>query len=98
MPIAGSAILIMLASLFTANVQSGITDVSNNREARLLHKAHCTACHTPMIYNRKKRRVNSYQELVKQVKGCNHMLSKNFSQQQLSALVQYLNTNYYKFK
>ena len=98
MPIAGSIKLIMLSSLFVANAQTGITDVSNNREARLLHKAHCTACHTPMIYNRKKRQVNSHQDLVKQVNGCNHMLSKNFSQQQLSALVQYLNTNYYKFK
>ncbi len=98
MPIAGSVIPIMLASLFTANVQTGTTDVSNNREARQLHKANCTACHTPMIYTRKKRRVNSYPELVKQVKGCDLMLSKNFSQQKLSALVHYLNTNYYKFK
>ena len=71
---------------------------ANNRDAELLHKAHCTACHTTSIYTRKKRRVTNYQQLLQQVNGCNHMLSKNFNERQVNALVKYLNSNYYKFK
>ena len=63
-----------------------------------LHNAHCIACHNNSVYTRKNRNVRTLIQLVQQIKGCNHQLSKNFSDKEKKDLLNYLNHNFYKFK
>ena len=77
---------------------SSAAENDNNKRGENLHNTHCMACHKNSVYTRKKRMIKTKIQLVQQVKGCDHQLSKNFTKQETKDLVDYLNHNFYKFK
>lgn len=69
-----------------------------------LHTAECKACHVGMsggegelLYTRKNRRVNSLTALEQQVRRCESNLELKWFEDDISDVVHYLNTHYYKF-
>lgn len=91
-------IIFLFISLLVFGNTSAAESDSTNKRGKNLHNAHCMACHNNSVYTRKKRMIKTRLQLVQQVKGCNHQLSKNFSEQESKDLVDYLNRNFYKFK
>ena len=61
------------------------------------HRQNCTGCHDTSIYTRTNRRVNSLSRLESQVRMCDANLGIKLFDDELKALVDYLDENYYKF-
>lgn len=71
-----------------------------------LHAENCISCHTTRlgfgnngtdIYTRPQRRVQSLPGLKKQVNRCKNMLGITWFDEDVAAVVQHLNKNFYKF-
>lgn len=62
------------------------------------HDQYCTRCHSTEVYTRENRRVRSYAALQAQVSRCDANLATKLFPGDLSELVDYLNTNFYKFE
>ncbi|HEX20498.1 MAG TPA: hypothetical protein ENG78_06750 [Acidiferrobacteraceae bacterium] len=90
-------IFIFVSLLVFGSSSAAENDVANKRGENL-HNTHCMACHNNSIYTRKKRIIKTKLQLVQQIKGCDHQLSKNFNKQETKDLIDYLNRNFYKFK
>ena len=63
-----------------------------------LHNEHCTRCHTPEIYTREHRIVNSYAELAERVRQCELSNELTWFDEEINAVVDYLNSTYYHFE
>ncbi len=63
-----------------------------------LHNTYCTNCHTPSVYTRPNRRIDSLEALNRQVQRCETALGVKWPAEDVTDVVQYLNDNYYKFK
>ncbi len=70
-------------------------DTMNQGEAA--HKEHCYKCHTDEVYTRDNRFVKSMDALRKQVVRCRDSNDVPWFDDDTDAVVQYLNTKYYKF-
>jgi hypothetical protein len=57
----------------------------------------CSSCHDSSIYTRKNRRVDSLSRLNSQVRMCDAQLGTNLFDEDVTAIVNYLNDNYYHF-
>ncbi len=91
--------LILLMFMPVSNSQA---DIVNGKE---LHDSNCTSCHISLqggdgtgIYTRENRRIETYPALIKQVKRCRDSMGMPWPQQHIDDVVEYLNTNFYKFK
>ncbi|HIE56311.1 MAG TPA: cytochrome c [Chromatiaceae bacterium] len=62
------------------------------------HQQKCTGCHDTGIYTRSNRRVNSLPRLESQVRMCDANLGIKMFDDDIHSLVDYLNSNYYKFE
>lgn len=63
-----------------------------------LHDQHCLKCHDSSVYTRKDRFVTDKAALTKQVERCKLNVGAQWFDEDVSAVVDYLNTNYYKFQ
>ena len=61
------------------------------------HKEHCYKCHTDEVYTRDNRFVKSIDALSKQVVRCKDGNDVPWFDDDTDAVVQFLNTKYYKF-
>lgn len=61
------------------------------------HKEHCYKCHTDEVYTRDNRFVKSLDALSKQVVRCRDSNNVPWFDEDTDAVVQFLNTKYYKF-
>lgn len=61
------------------------------------HKTHCYKCHSDDIYTRENRIVKSIDALSKQVDRCKDNLGIPWFDEDADAVVQFLNTKYYRF-
>ncbi|MGB5453756.1 MAG: hypothetical protein WBM71_19495 [Sedimenticolaceae bacterium] len=66
--------------------------------AETYHDANCTRCHDTGVYTREDRAMGSYQMLESRVAACDARFGEELPADGLPALVDYLNTNYYKFE
>ena len=57
----------------------------------------CTGCHDSTVYTRSKRKVDSLLLLKGQVQMCDAQLGIRLFNEELDAVVNYLNDNYYRF-
>ena len=80
---------------------SAQADVKHGKE---LHNKNCVACHKSMtggdgstLYTRSSRRVKSLGGLEAQVRRCESNLGLRWFDEDIDAVVKYLNANYYKF-
>ena len=62
-----------------------------------LYKKNCTACHGSEVFTRPDRRVKDLAALSAQVRRCNHALEKKWFDEDIDAVINYLNTRFYKF-
>ena len=71
-------------------------------EGKELHEESCVACHIvhhdDAFYTRKDRKVASLSKLGGQVSRCNQAFSGGWFPDEEELVVNYLNTQYYKFK
>ncbi|HOP16938.1 MAG: cytochrome c [Gammaproteobacteria bacterium] len=61
------------------------------------HDAQCMRCHDTSVYTREDRRVRNYPALEAQVARCDANLATKLFPDDLSLLVEHLNTQYYRF-
>lgn len=85
--------LILAASLLLATPAMA-ADTSS--PAQLLAEK-CSRCHGSEVYTRPNRLVISAKALDSRVRNCDAMTSAGLSEGDISALVKYLNDNFYKF-
>ncbi|MFN2349950.1 MAG: cytochrome c [Thioalkalivibrio sp.] len=69
-----------------------------------LHASNCVSCHVSMVggngsllYTRADRTVGSRDQLIAQVNRCESTLGLRWFEEDVTAVVEYLNSNYYKF-
>ena len=70
---------------------------ANPGKGAALYKKECTACHGSEVFTRPDRRVTSLTALNRQVRQCNHALEKKWFDEDINAVVSYLNQQFYKF-
>ncbi len=76
---------------------AGATAQAAEFDAADYHSTQCTSCHGTEVYTREDRRVSSLSELQAQVERCDANLATKLFPEDLAALVDHLNDNYYKF-
>lgn len=76
---------------FSNNVQA---DPESGAE---LHEESCVRCHSSAVYTRSNAKIKSLPGLAKQVRFCKNNLGISWFDEDVDAVVDYLNTQYYKF-
>lgn len=67
-------------------------------QGQKLHNEKCTSCHSTDVYTRENRRVNSMDALAHQVNNCMKGPAKaDWTPTETNAVIEYLNTRFYKF-
>ena len=66
-------------------------------DAASYHEAQCTRCHDTSVYTRSDRHITSFPALEAQVARCDANLATKLFPEDLSQLVEHLNSNYYRF-
>ncbi len=85
-------------SLLLVTVSFAQADETLIEEGKELHDEYeCSNCHTTRIYTRKNRRVTNLNKLGSQVLTCDNELGLGLLDEEIDALVAYLNNEYYKF-
>jgi mono/diheme cytochrome c family protein len=80
--------------LLSAPLPSGAAE---SPDGKALHEQRCTKCHTAEIYTREDRKVTSYEGLQRQVQRCETALGLQWFDEDIAAVVAYLNRDYYRF-
>lgn len=78
--------------LWSAAAQAGVAP------GKALHDKACTRCHDTSVYTRPDKRIHSLAALQQRVSGCTRPAGVDWDQQQISDVVNYLNTEFYHFK
>ncbi|MEN8180704.1 MAG: cytochrome c [Pseudomonadota bacterium] len=86
-------ILFAFTVLLTTTVQA--TEIHPGQP---LYEKHCTQCHGSEVMTRSDRRVNDLQQLDAQVRQCDSNLGLQLFDEDIEAVSQYLNRNFYHFK
>jgi len=73
------------------------TAIAETGNGEALYKNNCTACHGTEVFTRADRRVKDLAGLNAQVRRCNHALEKKWFNDDINAVVSYLNKQFYKF-
>ena len=63
-----------------------------------LQQKNCMSCHDDGIYSREDRRVTSSDALRAQVQRCETNLNLQWFPEDVDAVIEYLNTSFYKFQ
>lgn len=64
---------------------------------RLFSQSRCLECHGAEVFTSPTRKVQNLQQLEQKVRQCDASLSTNWFDDEILAVVQYLNQTYYKF-
>jgi mono/diheme cytochrome c family protein len=67
-------------------------------QGKSLNQENCVSCHDDGIYTREERRVTSMDALRAQVQRCEANLNLTWFPEDVDAVVEYLNTSFYKFQ
>lgn len=81
-------VFLLLAPAAFADVETG----------KKLHDAQCMKCHDTGVYSRADRFIDSKDALTKQVERCNVNVGAQWFDDDVAAVVDYLNQTFYKFK
>lgn len=89
--------LMLVMSLMLAS-SAGYANDEAMFQGEELHGEKCTGCHGTEVYTRPDHRVKNMNDLHTQVERCMKSAAKaNWNTEQTSAVVEYLNTRFYKF-
>lgn len=86
-----------LRSLLVALPLLALSTTAGAADGKELHEAKCKACHDASVYTRENRRVKDLAGLNTQVRRCEQALGLTWFDEDVDAVVNYLNVNYYKF-
>ena len=75
--------------------QLALADTDRGKQ---LHDEHCTQCHDTSVYTRENRFVSGPDALTTQVQHCHSNVGVQWSEEDIKAVVQYLDKSFYKFK
>ncbi|MDH5191591.1 MAG: cytochrome c [Gammaproteobacteria bacterium] len=95
-------LLVMLFTLISLNAVAD--EKSSLDEAKALHDQNCTSCHKSMngdsksFYTRIDRKIDSLPKLKARVEMCKNNLGLQWFDEEVDAVVNYINSNFYKFK
>ena len=74
-----------------------IAETDEAIDARSFVHEKCSGCHDSSVYTREDRRVDSLSRLNSQVRMCDAQLGTNLFDEDITAIVNYLNDSYYHF-
>jgi hypothetical protein len=74
-----------------------IAETDETIDARSFVHEKCSGCHDSNIYTRENRRVDSLSRLNSQVRMCDAQLGTGLFDEDITAIVNYLNDSYYRF-
>ncbi|MFV2059326.1 MAG: cytochrome c [Gammaproteobacteria bacterium] len=93
---------IFLFSLMTASNTVQAVDLKNGK---IVHDKNCTSCHIAKygkdgsgVYTKENRLVKNYSSLVQRVKACDINTNAGFHDDEVTNVIEYLNSSFYKFK
>lgn len=88
----------ILFSVMVLAASTPLQMASANDDGKALHDTKCLGCHDSHAYTRKDRTVKSLSALSKRVTICTKQAAKaDWNDKQIQSVVDYLNTQYYKF-
>ena len=90
-----SLLIFITAGLATLSSSSFAIDVNHGKS---LQQENCMRCHDDGIYTREERRVTTLDALRQQVQRCETNLDLQWFPEDVDAVIEYLNTSFYKFK
>ena len=73
---------------------AGAADLERGRQ---LHEDHCMECHTPEVYVRENRIVNSFQGLKERIRQCELSNELAWFEEEVDDVAAYLNAEFYRF-
>jgi len=65
---------------------------------KILHDQSCMGCHDTSVYSRPNKQIKSLAALQGQVSRCTKPAGAEWSKQEVSGVVEYLNNEFYHFK
>ena len=71
---------------------------ADTNHGKSLQQKNCMGCHDDGIYSREDRRVTSSDALRAQVQRCETNLNLQWFPEDVDAVIEYLNTSFYKFQ
>ena len=87
--LSATLIIVVLATMTSANAA--------DFDAGEFLQSQCTRCHDDNVYTRPDRRVDSLKRLESQVRMCDANIGTKLFDDDIAAVVDYLNTHYYRF-
>ncbi len=90
-------LLFALTTPIAALAQASDTDSDAAHHGRAMHNEHCVKCHDDQVYTRDNRRITTLPALGVQVRRCRDNLGIHWFDEDTDAVVNYLNSRYYKF-
>lgn len=86
---------VLIAMTLALLAGQSAADVKHGQQ---LHDASCVKCHDSGVYTRDDRFVGNKDALTTQVQRCNVNMGTQWFDEEVSDVVEFLNTNYYKFQ
>lgn len=91
--------ILITAFVTTAMLAASQTVVAIDiNHGKSLQQKSCMSCHDDGIYSREERRVTSSDALRAQVQRCETNLNLQWFPEDVDAVIEYLNTSFYKFQ
>jgi len=82
-------------AMFAATQAAVAIDINNGKS---LQQENCMGCHDDGVYSREDRRVTSSDALRAQVQRCETNLNLQWFPEDVDAVIEYLNSSFYKFQ
>jgi len=89
--------LLAAVLLCTAGAARAAGSGQDRMRGRELYQNQCTACHESVVHVRERRTVHSLNQLYERVEHWRTVTNTAWSKEEVEAVVNYLNTRYYKF-
>jgi cytochrome c553 len=65
---------------------------------KILHEQNCVKCHGTWLYTRTNRRIKTYAGLISHVQRCATNLNKQWWEEEVADVAEYLNAEFYLFR
>ncbi len=75
----------------------GASPIAAAKDGKALYEQNCQGCHGTEVFTRKDRRIKNKAALAAQVQRCNFALEKKLFDEDMAAITNYLNQQFYKF-
>lgn len=88
----------VLGTTFTSALLCNTSAQAVDFDAEHFVQEKCTRCHTDSVYSRPDRRMKSMDQLEAQVRRCDANVGTTLFDEEISAVVKFLDDQYYQFE